>query len=120
MSGLSSSGNEVFRAGTGNDTLVAGSGAAILSGAIGPNATALLLSGTNLSTSFVFVNGQFSGGADTIAGFKSNDIMSFTVYGANTLSNVTSVGGNTVIKLSDNTVITIVGATPAAGQYHVG
>ncbi len=120
VSGLSSSGNEVFRAGTGNDTLVAGSGAAVLSGAIGPNATAVLLSGTNLSTTFVFVNGQFSGGADTISGLKSSDVLSFTGYGANTLSNIASVGGNTVIKLPDNTQITIVGATPSAGQYHVG
>ena len=62
INGGGSSGNEVFRAGSGNDTLIAGSGAAILSGAIGPNASATLVSGSMLSTTFAFVDGKFSGG----------------------------------------------------------
>ena len=119
VDGSGSSGNEVFRAGTGNDTLIAGSGAAILSGAIGPNATAVLVSGSNLSTIFAFVDGQFSGGSDTIYGFKSSDVLSLQGYGADPQGTVKSVGGSTVVTLPDNTTITIVGATPTIGQYRV-
>ena len=119
ISGSGSSGNEVFRAGSGNDTLIAGSGAAILSGAVGPNATAVLVSGSNLSTTFAFVDGQFSGGADTIYGFKSSDVLSLQGYGANPQASSKAVGGSTVITLPDNTTITIVGVTPTQGQYRI-
>ncbi len=119
VNGSASTGNEVYRAGTGNDTLIAGSGAAILSGAVGPSATALLVSGTGLSTTFAFVAGQFSGGSDTISGFKASDVLSFAGYGANPQGTPTTVGGNTVITLPDNTTITITGATPTPGQYRI-
>ena len=120
IAGGGSSGNEVFRAGTGNDTLIAGPGAAILSGAIGPTASALLVSGSNLSTTFAFVNGQFGGGSDTIAGFKPSDVLSFTGYGSNPQGTAAFSGGNTIITLSDGTTITVAGAVPSAGQYRVG
>ena len=119
VNGAGSSGNEVFRAGSGNDTLVAGSGAAILSGAIGPNASATLVSGGTLSTTFAFVDGKFSGGSDTIYGFKSSDVLSLQGYGTNPQGTPKSVGGSTVITLPDNTTITIVGATPTQGQYRI-
>ena len=119
VDGSANSGNEVFRAGTGNDTLIAGSGAAILSGAVGAKATALLVSGSALSTTFAFVNGQFSGGSDTITGFKSSDVLSFTGYGANPQGTPTTVAGNTIITLPDNTTITITAATPNQGQYRI-
>lgn len=119
INGAGSSGNEVFRAGSGNDTLIAGSGAAILSGAIGPNATAVLVSGSNLSTTFAFVDGQFSGGSDSIYGFKSSDVLSLQGYGADPQGTSKSIGGSTVITLPDSTTITIVGATPTQGQYRV-
>ena len=120
IAGGGSSGNEVFRAGTGNDTLIAGPGAAVLSGAIGAGASALLVSGTGLSTTFAFVNGQFGGGSDTISGFKSSDVLSLTGYGSNPQGTALTSGGNTVLTLNDGTTITIAGATPNPGQYRIG
>ena len=117
--GAGSSGNEVFRAGTGNDTLIAGPGAVVLSGAVGPNATALLQSGGLDPTTFSFVNGQFSGGADTITGFKSSDIISLAGYGPNAVSSEAVSGGSTIIKLADNTTITIANAAPTSGQIRI-
>jgi Ca2+-binding RTX toxin-like protein len=110
------SGNNLLLAGTGNDTLVAGAGADTLGGAIGGNASALLVSGTGSGTTFQFAFGK-SGGADTITGFKSTDILSFTGYGSAPQSTAIKVGTNTILTLSDSTTITLVGVTPASTQY---
>jgi Ca2+-binding RTX toxin-like protein len=103
----------LFEAGSGNDTLLAGPGSATLTGAIGSSAAALLVSGASGPTTFSFVSGQ-SGGADTISGFKANDVLSFTGYGNNL--QISHPTGITLITLNDGTRITIAGATPTSGQ----
>ncbi len=110
------SGNNLLMAGTGNDTLVAGSGADTLTGAMGTASSALLVSGTGAGTTFSFTAGK-SAGADTISGFKSSDILSFTGYGTQPQATAVTVGTGTTITLSDLTTITVSGVTPAASQY---
>ncbi len=88
-------------ASSGNDTLVAGTGADSLVGGIGAD-------------TFRFINGQ-AGGSDTITGFSASDTVSLNGYSyadANAvLSNAVSVGGNTLLTLTDGTTITFAGTS---------
>jgi Ca2+-binding RTX toxin-like protein len=88
------SGQETFFAGSGNATVIGGTGADL----------------------YAFVNGE-AGGSETIFGFDSSkgDQVTLQGYGPdevrNDLKNATTSGGNTVITLSDNTSITFIGVT---------
>lgn len=112
------SGANMIQAGTGNDTLLAGVGADTLVGGFGGASSAALVSGSGLGTTYTFVSGQ-SGGADTISGFKSSDRIAFTGYGPDPQGTAITIGGSTIVTLSDGTTVTIAGATPTAGQFIV-
>ena len=116
IDGGGTTGTELFSAGSGNDTLIAGAGGATLGSAQGFSASAVLQSNATAPTTFLFVNGQ-SGGSDTITGFKPTDVISFVGYGSNPQGTALVSGQTTVITLSDGTTIQVVGAMPAAGQY---
>ena len=119
LDGGGDSAAELFRAGTGNDTLIAGQGQATLGGAQGFAASALLQSDGSAPTTFLFVNGQ-SGGSDTITGFKPSDVISFVGYGNNPQGTALVSNATTIITLSDGTTLHVVGALPSASQYRDG
>jgi Ca2+-binding RTX toxin-like protein len=115
----SSTGNNLFIAGSGNDSLQAGGGADTLQGGTG---SAILSSGLGADT-FSFVNGS-AGGSDTITGFKAADTLQLTGYGLNSttaLNTAVHSGANTVLTLGDGTTITLSGVslTPA-GTLPIG
>ncbi len=116
LDGGGTMGAELFRAGSGNDTLIAGEGGATLGSAQGFFASAVLESNASAPTTFSFTNGQ-SSGSDTITGFKPTDVISFAGYGSNPQGTALVSGQTTVITLSDGTTIHVVGAVPAAAQY---
>ncbi len=82
--------------GSGNDLMIAGTGAGTMTGG----------SGNNI---FEFLNGH-AGGNYTVSDFSSNDLLALFGYGsaagANAITNATVSGGSTHIALSDNTQIT--------------
>jgi Ca2+-binding RTX toxin-like protein len=88
---------------TGNDTFFGGSGTATITGNGGSDQ---LVVGT--------VPGH-TGGTDIFTDFNSNDLFVVCGYGANAAQNAlnaaTVAGGNTTVKLSDNTTITFLGIT---------
>ena len=110
------SGTNLLQAGTGNDTLIAGTGADTLTGGVGTGATDFLVSGTGAGTTFSFTAGK-GGASDTISGFKSTDVLSFTGYGGQPQGTAVTQNGSTIITLADSTTITITGVTPAPNQF---
>ena len=101
----SSTGNNLFVAGSGNDTLVAGAGSDTLVGGTG---SAQMFAGTGADT-FRFSSG--TGGADTITGFTASSTLQLIGFGsaltaANALNTSIVQGGNTVLKLTDGTTLT--------------
>ncbi len=100
-----STASNTFLAGTGNDTLIAGAGKDTLVGASGH---AVMTSGTGADV-FSFTSGT-AGGMDTITGFKAADTLALTGYGSGPVP-TTTMGGSTVVHLSDGTSITIQGVS---------
>ncbi len=113
LTGLGSTGNNIFYAGAGNDLLGGGSGNETFFGSHG-NSTVIGGSGADL---YAFVNNVFAGGNETIFGFNTGkgDLIALQGYGANEaqndLANQKNVGGSTVLTLSDHTQITFVGVS---------
>jgi Ca2+-binding RTX toxin-like protein len=93
------SGSDVLTAGAGSDTLIAGIGNATMSGGRGANV-------------FEFAAGQ-AGGSDRIADFTPTDRILLVGYGRNetrdAIATQAHVGGAVIIRLSDNTTITLSG-----------
>jgi Ca2+-binding RTX toxin-like protein len=91
----------------GNDVFFGGSGAATMTGGGGSDA-------------FVFGNtAGHTGGTDIITDFGGTDNFVLVGYGAaaaqTALNAATVAGGNTMVKLSDNTTITFLGVSNPAG-----
>jgi hypothetical protein len=97
-------GNDVFVAGTGKADLVLGNGNDTID--LGPGATTIG-AGTGDDV-FQFINGH-GGGTDVIHGWSANDQLDFQGFGGNPIASDVSSGGSTVLTLTDNTVITLVG-----------
>jgi len=125
-------GVNILVAGEGNETLNAGSAShgVELAGGIGSvemigsqgddiffgGAGAATMIGNSGLDAFIFGNTPgHTGGTDIITDFNSNDNFVVTGYGANAaqdaLKAATTSGGNTVVKLSDNTTIIFLGVT---------
>jgi Ca2+-binding RTX toxin-like protein len=94
----------VFVAGTGKADLVLGNGNDTID--LGPGATTIG-AGTGDDV-FQFINGH-GGGTDVIHGWSANDQLDFQGFGGNPIASDVSSGGSTVLTLTDNTVITLVG-----------
>ncbi len=90
-------GADTILAGIGGDTMVAGSGAMYAVGGAG-------------SDVFGFVSGH-AGGTDFIQNFAPNDKLLLVGYGSGGITSSTTVGGSTVVTLSDNTTITFNGVS---------
>ncbi len=112
LSGLGSSGNNVFYAGAGDDLLGAGAGSETFIAGHGAT-TVIGGSGADL---YGFING-LAGGSETIEGFDAakGDRIALQGYAAGEaatdLANAQVSGGNTVLTLSDHTQVTFVGVT---------
>ena len=74
---------------------------------MGGSGNSSIYSGTGNDV-FGFVNGH-AGGNETIFNFNSSSTLVFGGYGATPIASENVVGGSDVIKLTDNTTITLSG-----------
>ncbi len=112
LSGLGSTGANVFYAGAGADLLGGEAGAETF---IAGHGSSTVIGGTG-SDLYGFING-FGGGSETVFGFNAakGDHISLQGYGANAvqaaLGSATVAGGSTTLTLSDHTSVTFIGVT---------
>jgi hypothetical protein len=119
-----STGYNTFFAGSGNSSLIGGSGSdalneAELPSALSPFFEANLFEASGGSTTMVggagvndfqFTSGH-AGGSDLIQNWNSNDQLQFFSYGGDPITSEAVSGGSTLIALSDGTRITLAGFT---------
>lgn len=116
LTGAGSTGDDVFFAGSGLETLLGGGGVNYLAAGSG---NALLDAGSG-STTFLFYAGRTAGGSDTITGFNAaHDHVTF--YGqsaAAALQTAVVANGSTTISLQDGTQVMFAGVTQlGAGSF---
>jgi len=115
LQGAGASGNNLYFAGAGADSMVAGSGADTMVASSG----AATMAGGMGADQFDFIKGM-TGGTDLIQNWDNADALNLFGYGNSPIVNQQVVNGSLVLTLNDNTKITFQGITSLnPNQIHI-